>query len=279
MMVIYAVFNKLGYSGADQISIQRYLSTRNERDAARSLVWGAVLSVPVVFLLFVTGLGLYYFYAMYPDKALPNMAGDHALAHFIATELPPGIGGIMLAAILAAVMSTVDSGLNSLATCTVTDFYARLWRPDAGPRQKLRAAQYATLVWGGISLLSAAAIVWLFGATGTRNPLVVVANVTLGFFTGILLGVFLLGTLTRRANGPGVLLGALVGLTTALAVTAPNYFVRLEPGTPRLSFLWINMIGCLATIITGYVFSFLFARPAADKLRGFTHWDPPTAGE
>ena len=215
MMIISAVFTKLSLAGADQISIQRYLSTRNEKDATRSLVWGTLLGVPVMFLLFLTGLGLFWFYGTHPDKALPGMAGDHALARFISNELPPGVGGIIMAAILAAVMSTVDSGLNSLSTCTITDFYSRLLNPDASESRRLGYAKLMTVAWGLFSIVSAALMIWLYGAQRGRNPLVIVSEVTLGFFGGILLGVFLLGVLTRRANSGGVLFGALGGLTAA----------------------------------------------------------------
>ncbi len=273
ILIISAVFTKLGYAGVDQVTIQRYLSTRSENDASRSLIWGTLLGVPMMFLLYLTGLGLFYFYGTHPDKALPGMTGDHALAHFISTELPPGVGGIVMAAILAAVMSTVDSGLNCLSACSVTDFYSRVFRPDASEKRKLRVAQIMTIAWGAMSILCAGIIMWLFGTETGRNPLVVITNVTIGFFTGILLGVFLLGVLSKRANTPGVLVGAVAGLAAALAVTAPYYFRELPPDAPRLSFLWINIIGCLVTIVVGYVVSLLAPPPAPERIKALTYWD------
>ena len=126
---VFSFFTKFGYAAADQTSIQRYLSTRRAKDASRSFLWGAILSIPVQFLLYFTGLGLFYFYAVHPEKAFPGMAGDNVLALYIATELPPGVTGLLMAAILAAVMSTVDSVLNSLSACTITDFYRRVFNP------------------------------------------------------------------------------------------------------------------------------------------------------
>jgi SSS family transporter len=277
IVIISSVFTKLTLSGADQISIQRYLSTRNERDAVRSLVWGAVFAIPVMFLLYFSGLGLLWFYQMFPDKALVGMTGDEALPHFIATELPPGLGGVMLAAIMAAVMSSVDSGLNSLSTCSITDFYARVLRPKATEARKLRMAQIMTFVWGGLSILSAGLIVWMYGAASRRNNIVTVSEVTIGLFGGILLGVFLLGVLTRRANANGVLLGALGGLAVAIGVITPFYFVDRPADAPKLSFLWVNIIGCLCTIVFGYAASLFGRRPGDEKLHGLTYWDPPAA--
>ena len=139
-MIVYSIFYKLGAASADQIVIQRYLSTRKKSYASRSLLWGTLLSIPVQFLLFFTGLGLFYFYGVHPEKALPGMTGDHVLVHFISSELPAGVGGIIMAAILAAVMSTVDSVLNSLSACTVNDFYKRVFRSHASEKELLRVA-------------------------------------------------------------------------------------------------------------------------------------------
>ncbi|MBN2022203.1 MAG: sodium/solute symporter [Pirellulales bacterium] len=254
-IIVSAVFAKLSLAGADQIAIQQYLSTRDERSASRSLIWGTVLGIPVMFLLYFSGLGLMWFYETHPERALPNMTGDYALPHFIATELPPGMGGLVIAAILSAAISTVDSGLNSLATCSVADFYARVIRPDADERRKLAVARTLTVVWGGLAIACAALIIWLFGAQRGRNPLVEISEVSLGLFGGIILGVFLLGVLTKRANARGVALGALAGLAAALAVTAPYYFRDLPPDAPKLSFLWINIVGCLVTVLVGYLAS------------------------
>ena len=160
-----------------------------------------------------------------------------------------------MAAILAAVMSTVDSGLNSLATCSITDFYARVIRPKATERRKLALARILTVAWGAVAIACAGLIIWLFGTRRGQNPLVVISEVTLGLFGGIILGVFLLGVLTKRANAWGVLVGASAGLAAALGITAPYYFRELPPDAPRLSFLWINIVGCLVTVFVGYTAS------------------------
>jgi SSS family transporter len=271
--LVSSVFTKLTLAGADQVSIQRYLSTRNENDAARSLIWGTIVGIPVMFLLFFTGLALYWFYGVYPDRGFEGMAGDQALPHFLAHHLPPGFGGLMTAAILSAAMSTVESGLNSLSTCTVTDFYARLVRPQASDAQKLRLAKICTVFWGLIATLSAGAIVWLYGTQNRNNPLVTISEVTLGFFGGILLGVFFLGILSRRATPRGVLVGVAAGFFAALAVTAPYYFRELPPGQKPLSFFWINIIGCLATTGVGYFASLLSPPPPQTKIDGLTYWN------
>lgn len=271
VLLLSAVFQKLSTVGADQIAIQRYLSTRSERDASQSMIWGTLLGIPVVFLLFLTGLGLFYYYGVHPERAMPGMTGDQALMHFVANELPPGVGGVILAGILAAVINTACSVLNSLSTCTIVDFYGRILDPDASDFRKLWLAKAMTAVWGVVSILCAGAIMWLFGTETGRNPLIEVSNVTIYLFSGIILAIFLLGILCRRANTVGVLAGVAAGLAAALAVTIPYYFRELPEGTPKLSFLWINIVGCVSTLVVGYTASWLAPAPDARQLDGLTY--------
>ncbi|MCC6126388.1 MAG: sodium/solute symporter [Pirellulales bacterium] len=272
-IIFSALFTKLSYSGADQVNIQRYLSTRGEKEAVQSLIWGTVVGMPVLLLLFLLGLGLFYFYQKHPELAKPEMTGDQVLPHFIAHQMPPGTGGLLIAAILAASLGALIAVINSLATCSITDFYVRLLRPLASESQKLRLAKRLTVFWGVMGMVSAGIIIWLFGANEGRNSLLKISQVTIGFFGGILLGVFLLGILTRRTTTLGVWVGVGCGLTIALAVTAPYYFFDRPEGEPQLSFLWINIIGCIVTIVAGYAASFFGPPPDRKKIAGMTYWD------
>ncbi|MBN2580635.1 MAG: sodium/solute symporter [Pirellulales bacterium] len=271
--IFSAFFTKLSYSGADQVNIQRYLSTRGEKQAVRSLVWGTVVGIPVMFLLFLLGLGLFRFYHVHPQLASPDMRPDDALPHFIAHQLPAGTGGVLIAAILAASLGALIAVLNSLATCSITDFYSRLFRPQASEAQKLRLAKRLTVFWGIMGILSAFFLIWIYGAEEGRNSLLNVSEATIGLFGGILLGVFLLGILSRRTNSLGIWIGVGSGLAAALAVMAPYYFFPLPAGEPQLSFLWINIIGCVVTVAVGYVASFLSPPPDPRKITGMTYWD------
>ena len=201
------------------------------------------------------------------------MAGDHALAHFISTELPSGAKGLIMAAILAAVMSTVDSVLNSLSACTVTDFFKRIIKPDASEKYYLRVAKIATVLWGFIAVISAIAIIKLYGVDLKKNPLMTISNATIGIFIGILLAVFLLGILTRRASSTGVFAGIGAGLAAVFTVSALYYFRDLPEGSPKLSFTWITIIGCFVTFSVGYIVSLFMPPPGIEKTDGFVYWD------
>ncbi|MBN2581261.1 MAG: sodium/solute symporter [Pirellulales bacterium] len=271
--MLSALITKLSYSGADQINIQRYLSTRGEKQAVRSLVWGTLIGIPVMWLLFFLGLGLFRYYQAHPQLAPPGMRPDQALPHFIAHQLPPGAGGFLIAAILAASLGALIAVLNSLATCSIADFYVRLVRPQASEPEKLRLAKWLTIFWGILGIFSAGLLMRLYGVQEGRNPLLQVSEVTLNFFGGILLGVFLLGILTRRTNSLGIWIGVGSGLAVTMAVMAPSFFFSLQPGEKQISFLWINIIGCTVTMAVGYAASFFGRPPDPRKIAGMIFWD------
>ena len=121
--------------------------------------------------------------------------------------------------------------------------------------------------------MSAVAIINLYGSDLKKNPLMTVSNATIGFFIGILLAVFLLGILTRRANSTGVFAGIGAGLVSVLAVTSLYYFRDLSEGSPKLSFTWIGFIDCFFPFVVGYAASFITPKPDVEKTKGYIYWD------
>jgi len=137
----------LFYSSSDQIAIQRLLSTSGYQQAKRSLFTSVTLDAIMMTTLWFLGLAMFTFYAHQPPDRQPS-SPDLALFQFISTELPSPLPGLILSAMLAAVMSSLDSGMNSLATVATKDFYLRFFRPSASERDQLRFSQWMTLVVG-----------------------------------------------------------------------------------------------------------------------------------
>ena len=221
VVFLYGVFINLNNFGIDQSFVQRYHAARDEKAAARSVWTGALLYVPVAALFFLIGSLLFSFYHASPELLEPLVAqypDDHAdkvLPHFIATQLPPGAAGLLIAAIFAAAMSSIDTSLNSAATVTLKDFVQRHLNRGKTEADALRILRNATLMWGVLGTGVALAMI------GQKSLLDAWWKLS-GIFAGGMLGLFLLGLISRRANNAGALAGAIVGVLVICWMTFPE---------------------------------------------------------
>ena len=221
VVFLYGVFINLNNFGIDQSFVQRYHAARDEKAAARSVWTGALLYVPVAALFFLIGSLLFSFYHASPELLEPLVAqypDDHAdkvLPHFIATQLPPGAAGLLIAAIFAAAMSSIDTSLNSAATVTLKDFVQRHLNRGKTEADALRILRNATLMWGVLGTGVALAMI------GQKSLLDAWWKLS-GIFAGGMLGLFLLGLISRRANNAGALAGVIVGVLVICWMTFPE---------------------------------------------------------
>jgi len=238
---------------ASQDVVQRYLTTKDARQAARSIWTNALIVVPSGALFFALGTALFVFYRQHPERLDPTLPTDAVFPQFIVGQLPVGIAGLLIAGIFAASQSTVSSGLNSVATCLVTDFYRRL-KPDAADRTCLRLARILTLAVGVLVTAAACAMACLDIASLWDGFLTV-----LGLTGGALAGLFALGIFSTRANGFGALCGALGSVLVLLCV---------QQYTDIHFFLYAG-IGIVACFTIGWAASLLCGRKP-DNLAGLT---------
>lgn len=244
----------IGTHGTDHLMVQRYLSARSQRDAGRAVfVSGIVVFLQFAVFLFI-GVQLACYYAQHPDAA-PAKA-DEVFARFIVHVFPANTGlvGLLLAAILAAAMSTLSSSLNSSASALVNDFYVPWRLKKATPAHLFQITRWLTVAFGCLQIGIGIAA----GVMTTDPKNTVVANVLAiaGFAFGLLLGVFLLGMLTRRAGQTAALLGGATGLVVLLLVK----FVAPPLGL-TIAFPWFALIGATTTFAAGYVVALVFPKP------------------
>jgi SSS family transporter len=166
---------------------------------------------------------------------------NYVFPTFVLTRLPPGLVGLILVAIFAAAMSTVESELNALSTATVVDFYRRYVRAGAAERHYLRVSRVATLFWGTFATVCALYM-------GRLGSAVEAVNRIGSYFYGPILGVFLLAVGTRRANGNGAFAGVALGIAA----------VQLTMGFSTISFLYYNLVGAAVAVAAGYAVSLAF---------------------
>jgi SSS family solute:Na+ symporter len=250
----------IGTHGADHMMVQRYLSARSEREAGRALfLSGIVVLLQFVVFLFI-GVELACYYSQHSEVKLAK--ADEVFAEFIIHVFPANTGlvGLMLAAILAAAMSTLASSLNSSASALVNDFYLPWRKSPPAQDHVFSLTRWLTVVFGFIQIGVGIAAGLLFvdpSNTVVKNVLAIA-----GFSFGLLLGIFLLGVATRRAGQAAALFGGAVGLLTLLIVkfVLPRLPIYDEHGI-SIAFPWLAVIGSTTTLLAGVVFS-LLQRPA-----------------
>jgi SSS family transporter len=234
--VIGGAFLTTASHGTDQLIVQRLLAARSQKQSVTALLSSGVAVLFQFGLFLMVGVMLWTYYRVpstnfgSPDRIYPT---------FIVSRMPHGISGLLIAAILAAAMSNLSAALNALSSTSIMDFYVRL-RPQADERTKMRLSRVSTIVWA--LLLFALAVITLHKGGRVIEVGLKIASVAYG----ALLGVFLLGVLTKRANQPGAMVGMLFGFCVELCLWKWT----------TVPFTWWVMIGTVVTFVVGYGASF-----------------------
>src|SRR4051812_14167697 len=218
-------FLTMASHGTDQLLVQRLFTCKDQRDSQKALILSGFV-VFFQFALFLTiGVMLYAYYKFYPMTGTLTSI-DEIFPKFIVERLPHGISGLVIAAIFAAAMSNLSGSLNSLASTTVLDFYKPLVRPDASDESLLKLSKWLTAAWG-IILIAIAFFARNWGSVFT------VGLTIASLVYGPMLGAFLLGVLTKRANSIGVVVGMLSSIIIMLFV---KFYVDL-------AWTWFVLVG------------------------------------
>jgi SSS family solute:Na+ symporter len=224
--------------GTDQLIVQRLLAARNQRQSVAALLSSGVAILFQFALFLMVGVMLFAFYRT-PSANFGKP--DHIYPTFIVSQMPHGISGLLIAAVLAAAMSNLSAALNSLSSTSIIDFYLQR-NPQVDERRRMQLSRLATLFWALV----------LFGlavlAVHKVGRVVEVGLQIASVPYGALLGVFLLGVLTRRANQNGAMVGMLCGLVVEL-------YLWLGTDVP---WTWWVAIGTAVTFAVGYTTSLIF---------------------
>lgn len=236
--LIGGMFLNTASHGTDQLMVQRLLSARNQRDSTVALLSSGLVILAQFSLFLLVGAGLWYFYRLHPPAhSFPTL--DYVFPTFIVDHVPRGMSGLLIAAILAAAMSNLSAALNSLSSTTMIDFYLR-FKPETSDRTRLALSRGATIVWG--------VVLFLLALASRHGGKVLEKGLTIASLAyGGLLGVFLLGILTRRATQSGTIVGMLAGL---------GLNIYLWAATP-IAWTWYVTFGAGTTFVVGYLASLI----------------------
>lgn len=232
--------------GVDQMMVQRYLAARSRGQAAFALVASGFVVLAQFALFLFIGASLWVFYGAIP--AARPLGSDEVFTYFIVHYLPPGMMGLLVAAIFSAAMGSLAGSLNSASATIVNDLYRPLF-PQADEKRLMIASRGAVVVWGAVL-----AVVASF-ARRLDQSVVVSALTVASFVSGILLGVFLLGLFARRVGQGAALVGVLVG---AAAVTFAKF------GTP-LAWPYFATVGALSVVLAALAASLVLPRTESDS--------------
>ncbi|PYS53094.1 MAG: sodium:solute symporter [Acidobacteria bacterium] len=242
--LIGGTFLTMASHGTDQLLVQRLLTCRNKRDSQKALILSGFVVFFQFALFLLIGVMLYAYYKANPlTTALES--NDQVFPFFIVHQLPHGIAGLVIAAIFAAAMSNLSGSLNSLSSSTVIDFYKPLVNPKASDDSLLKLSKWFTVAWGIVLILIA-----IVSKTFTKSVL----NTALSIASlpyGAMLGAFLLGVLTKRANQRGVMTGMALSLAFML-------MIWLET---TLAWTWYVLAGTTVCFVVGYGVS-LIGKPS-----------------
>ncbi len=252
--------------GTDQLIVQRLLTTKSLRSSQKALIGsGFVVFLQFALFLFI-GLLLFGFYAGQAPSQLGLATTDEIFAKFIVEELPSGLSGLIIAAILAAAMSTLSSSINSLASATTMDIYKPYWGKNNPPEKDLKISRLITIGWGTVITLSAFIFAFLQLRSSGERPAVVELGLGIASYTyGGLLGVFVLGIFSKKLKRRDAIVGFFTGLI-ALLFLVKGPIQNLLPGE-GLTIAWplYTLVGGTIVIISAYLSGTFLKVPPYNK--------------
>lgn len=289
VVLLYGFFMNLNNFGMDQNYVQRYHTTTSIKEAASSVWLCVYLYLPVSLIFFVLGSCLYAYYQSSPDllnavrmqaaterlpqgtaEAVSKLAstltpaeyGDKVMPHFMVNKVPAGLLGLIIAAIMSAAMSTISSGMNASATVFSVDIYQRYIKPDLTAKQSMRLLYIATTGFGLLGMLTGIAMI------GVKSVLDVWWMLS-GIFAGGMLGLFLLGIISKNTKNTEALTATLIGIIVIIWMTfsslLPDQYAYLRN---PLHQNMIMVVGTLTIFLAGLLLT---------KLKRKTHSEPDMA--
>ncbi|MDQ1334311.1 MAG: solute:Na+ symporter, family [Thermodesulfobacteriota bacterium] len=243
VVALYGIIENFRNFGVDQNYVQRYQATRSIKDASRSVWTAAIAYIPISALFLFIGTALFAYYTVHPDQLPASLtgplSGDKIYPHFIVTQLPAGIRGLIIAAIFAAAMSSIDSSLNCVSTLSLLDFYKRYVNRNAGERESMRMLRGFTIFWGILGTVAGLAMIRVQTALETGWQLAGIAG-------GGVIGLFLLGIAFRWVKRWQAVVAVIVSI---ISIVWATFARNLPEPWDWMACPWhARMIGVIGTI-------------------------------
>ena len=266
VLVFNGMFYALQKYGTDQSMVQRYLVAKDEKSAKKATYLGVAMSVPTWALFMFVGTCLFVYYQVNTGMLPEGIKGDKVFPYFIANEMPVGLAGLIIAALVAGAISTIDADVNCISAIFVEDYYAKV-KKHATDKQKLNVGRIAVLVTGAACIVLAL----IFNKMGNESILdsliVLYAIISAG-----IVGILVLGIFTRRANWKGLYIGlaatlifTIYALLTGAAAGDSEPILNLGDWNFTHHKMMLGVYSHIVVIVVGYIASLFFKEPLAEK--------------
>lgn len=247
--LIYGIFINLQNYGIDQNYVQRYHTAKSEKEAKFSALFGGYLFIPVSAIFFLIGTALYAYYQVYPELLPADIKADYVFPFFIVNELPVGLTGLLIASIFAAGMSTVATSVTSSSTIILTDYYKRL-RKKVSDREQLVVLKISSVIVGVIGIIVAIA---MLGVDSILDAWWKLSSI----FSGGMLGLFLLGYISRKARNVEAVVGCVCGIIVIGWISASQWIGLPDPHIHEYMAI---VLGTIVIFLVGFLLACLFNR-------------------
>ncbi|TWT34665.1 sodium:solute symporter [Blastopirellula retiformator] len=265
-VAILGIINWLAIYSGDQNIVQRYVAAKSTYEARKATIIYSAIALPMWTMFFFIGTALYVYFQTYPEPALAGLETDQVFPYFILTRIPAGLAGLILAAVVAAAMSSLDSGINSISTVVVVD----LLRPNLGDvysdRFYLRTARVIAAVVTVLVISGGIAF-----SRMEKESMNDISLIVTSLFGGCLMGLFMMGFFTRRIDG----VSATIAMCLAVVFNAYLGLGLLgwlpQAWTLGVHSYWVGALVNLFFAVTAYLLSFVVGSSRLD-LTGLTVW-------
>ncbi len=248
VVLIYGFFINLQNFGIDQNYIQRYLAASSEKEAKKSALYGGLLYIPVSLLFLFIGTSLFSYYSVNPGVLPAGLQSDRVFPFYIINNLPAGLTGLLIASIFAAGMSTISTSVNSSATVILNDYFKNTKNAADPEKRSMKILYSASLIFSILSIFIAVAMINVQSALDTWWKLA-------SIFSGGMLGLFLLGFLTKNVKNNAAITGVIAGVIVIGWMSLSPIFFKspelLKFASPFHNYLSI-VFGTTSIFITGF---------------------------
>ena len=276
VMALNGIFYAIQKYGTDQTIVQRYLTAKSDKGAIKASLIGVLLSVPVWALFMFIGTALFAYYQINTGILPPNLSSDEVFPYFIMTKLPVGVVGLVLAALLAAAISTLTADLNCLSAICIGDYYNR-FKPNSTEKQRMFISRLLVIL-AGLGSIMIATHYTKIGGEGALGTIFLLYSI----FSGGIAGMFLLGIFSRRANKKGVYIGiaaSVIFTAYALLTSTPLEFgghkhLIIDMGGFNYTHhkLLLGVYSHIVLFVVGYFASLFFKSPGNISHLTFHGW-------